>query len=813
MIIIGVGILILGGFFIFKNKMSTQEPLQPIQERGITLGTSVNPLDNRQIGYEFLNDTGGVVSVEDATTVHIWNTQDDYYFNKSSGIQFTNHFQDYWTKNVFCIGYYANDTWNKINCADELDDFNRTIDTDNSTYVNATLWKEIIYSGYNMRLAVNYYLGLDDNNLTITIDAKNTGIDIPFELGFAWKVQNFQIPPSENGDSMRINGTDYNLNGTYDLLFTNMTSKHITFSNTTIFEPIPYFRAYDGQSFLRLDWNENLNYAVKMYGDGNQSDFYTAVLINVGTFTAGQEKSTQFYWIDAYDSTSSDSTTSIASSFSFTHTQGSLTNGYVIVKIADYCSSTDNVASVTYDGTGMDFLSRVTHYSVTGAQAELWGLAVGNKGSGSYTVQITMSASCGGAGFELGAGASSFSGIDQTVSNGTATTNTGSGGGTTESMDVTTESGDTVIDVIFTANPDTPSVGANQGLLFQQSPYDIVSGSWENATGTTTTMSWSGISTATYLATAIPLKPVSSSDSESPQWSDNSTNSTVAGQPVIHSVAWTDNINLDNYVFSYCNGSYNQTINTNVSDYRFSDDFETDLSKWDGNGATSWTQDGTHVQSGTNALYSENGAEGDIFSDDINATNATHINITFWAYIPSADDTNDLDFYLCHGATCNLISNFGSDANNTWVHEEYITTDSQYFTSDFHIRINSNFGTGESVWIDDVLVNITSEETSSQSGSCLDGSPVFLNASPASFTGTSNWSNITMITNSTVGSTIKWGVYAFDNSSNANFTGFFSYNTTSGGGGGATCWTYDSGSKLLIIPSGCVYNGTGITGI
>ena len=45
---------------------------------------------------------------------------------------------------------------------DELTNFNRVnpgIHTDNQTYVNATLWKDVTYGVYDMRLGVNYYLG------------------------------------------------------------------------------------------------------------------------------------------------------------------------------------------------------------------------------------------------------------------------------------------------------------------------------------------------------------------------------------------------------------------------------------------------------------------------------------------------------------------------------------------------------------------------------------------------------------------------------------------------------------------------------
>ncbi len=273
--------------------------------------------EDRDIGYEFLDD---------GKVVHIWNTQDDYFFEKDAGIQLTNHYQDYWSRNIFCIGYYSGEEWVKIKCADELSNFNRNIQTDNESYVNATLWKDFSYSNYDLRLGVRYHLGLDDKNLSITIYGKNIGIDIPYDLGFAWKVTNLDVP-SETTDKILINNTRYELDGTYDLIFKDMKRiiqtrnitgyENVTYENGTITIPIyeiinetikiPFYKIYDREgdllqekeNFLRIDWNENLNYAVKMYGDGNQNNFYTALLINAGHFSPNQEKSTTFYWIDA----------------------------------------------------------------------------------------------------------------------------------------------------------------------------------------------------------------------------------------------------------------------------------------------------------------------------------------------------------------------------------------------------------------------------------------------------------------------------------------------------------------------------------
>jgi WD40 repeat protein len=66
-----------------------------------------------------------------------------------------------------------------------------------------------------------------------------------------------------------------------------------------VIQPISYLNGYDYDEHLRVDWNSNLNYAVKMVGNGNQSDFYVMLMIDAGYFSPQQEKQTTFYWIDA----------------------------------------------------------------------------------------------------------------------------------------------------------------------------------------------------------------------------------------------------------------------------------------------------------------------------------------------------------------------------------------------------------------------------------------------------------------------------------------------------------------------------------
>ena len=82
------------------------------------------------------------------------------------------------------------------------------------------------------------------------------------------------------------------------------------------------------------------------------------------------------------------------------------------------------------------------------------------------------------------------------------------------------------------------------------------------------------------------------------------------------------------------------------------------------------------------------------------------------------------------------------------------------------------------------------------------GNGSLFNNTFVTFSGATNWSNISKVINSTSGSTIRWRVYANDSLNQLNSTSLFTYTTTS-----AQCWTKDSVGKMLIIPTGCIYTG------
>jgi hypothetical protein len=243
------------------------------------------PGDPLSVGYEL---------IDDGKALRIWNNYDSYYFNTSSGIQLTNHYNEYWSHNVLMLGYYNNDQWNLIYRTDELSGFNKNISSDNETFVNATLWKDLTYQGYDFRLAIRYHLGVDDKELTIIPYIKNLGQAIPYTLGFAWELKDIQVDMTPQGDYIEINGTTYYLNQSLDETYQNMTM-----SCFYIREDI----SSDRSESLYLCWNDSLDYLVKVKSRDGQYNAPVTLGIKIGTLGAGQEKYTSLLWHDASEIT------------------------------------------------------------------------------------------------------------------------------------------------------------------------------------------------------------------------------------------------------------------------------------------------------------------------------------------------------------------------------------------------------------------------------------------------------------------------------------------------------------------------------
>ena len=249
------------------------------------------PAEKPSIGYEFLDEN---------QTLHIWNNHNSYYFNTSNGIQLTNHKDEYWTQNVLMLGYYNNNSWNLIYRTDELSGFTKNVTSDNNTYVNATLWKDLNYQGYDFRLAIRYHLGLNDPDLSVIPYIKNIDDeDIPYVLGFGWEMKDIKIANVTNDNYLRIfNGTGFEdilLNQTLNSSYTNMEN------NTTIQLVCKNPPTHHLSRNLYLAWDKNLTYKVTVKSRENQTNSPVTLFIRIGNLSINQEKSSLMHWLDSDD--------------------------------------------------------------------------------------------------------------------------------------------------------------------------------------------------------------------------------------------------------------------------------------------------------------------------------------------------------------------------------------------------------------------------------------------------------------------------------------------------------------------------------
>ena len=127
---------------------------------------------------------------------------------------------------------------------------------------------------------------------------------------------------------------------------------------------------------------------------------------------------------------------------------------------------------------------------------------------------------------------------------------------------------------------------------------------------------------------------------------------------------------------------------------------------WDANWdqvSHNWEQTNSNVHSGSYAARSSDGHEGYFVSDNLDASSATSIGVSFWYRL---HNTEDNDFYLRYydGSNYDVIANLGIEDGDTWLHYTAIVTDSQYLKSNFRICFDTSLESDETARVDDVLI-------------------------------------------------------------------------------------------------------------
>ena len=191
-------------------------------------------------------------------------------------------------------------------------------------------------------------------------------------------------------------------------------------------------------------------------------------------------------------------------------------------------------------------------------------------------------------------------------------------------------------------------------------------------------------------------------DSTAPTYSDNSTNTTLAGVPTEFRVKWTDNINLTGggYIFSWYNGtnwtktsnsgdleSGEQSFKESTATYTFFDDFD------DGDLGSNWTtyrSDTTYGRIGVRTEGTHSGSYSviaDVYTNDHNNLNelitnynfsgTTSVVLTFWHREWDDEETSGTDhanhynsdayYFTCDGTNWKHLGNLGNVADWTKV--------------------------------------------------------------------------------------------------------------------------------------------------
>ena len=231
-------------------------------------------------GYEFL-DNGEVLNM--------WNSKLDYYFNTSSGLQFTNNYNVYWSKNIFCIGYKNLTTgiWDdKCNDGSILNTFSWRLYTDNLSYVSAQGYRNITFAGKTVEIGLNYSLNALQDDLTIRPSLKNVdSSNILEEIRFIWKVKDINVGSSVINNFAQANGTEVNLSRNL-----NTTGKVYPNEYVVLRMDTPYW--------FRVKWDYN-QFLLQVKSESGQYNAPITLYLNDTRLNVNRTKATNLYWIDA----------------------------------------------------------------------------------------------------------------------------------------------------------------------------------------------------------------------------------------------------------------------------------------------------------------------------------------------------------------------------------------------------------------------------------------------------------------------------------------------------------------------------------
>lgn len=286
-------------------------------------------------------------------------------------------------------------------------------------------------------------------------------------------------------------------------------------------------------------------------------------------------------------------------------------------------------------------------------------------------------------------------------------------------------------------------------------------------------------------------------DNTPPTFSQNSTNSTNAGQYVRHNLYWNDNLGLSGYIFQFCNGSANgaNCIDSSLSNYLCRQETTNISNAADGTCGLSYVGKYSHT---AEWISPENGYDWDINTYTYSLT----IGQFFINYTKPANATNSSLWQVVDGDAVGSTNQANLSLTiKCW----------NAYSTQLSLKVNTTFGftaqwfcynlTDWNLLRTSPAAQMLFKEESMWWYISTNLSNSWLNYSWVPMTGASNWSNVTKIITSTTGANMSWKVYANDTSNNWNMSDIYPYTTTSITP--SNCWTVLG--KTLLLPLGCQY--------
>ncbi|MBI3155174.1 MAG: cadherin-like domain-containing protein, partial [Burkholderiales bacterium] len=268
----------------------------------------------------------------------------------------------------------------------------------------------------------------------------------------------------------------------------------------------------DGRAFVAL-WAELTGTDVTASQDATGSaalggnwelEYATGALeASAGPGTDAQEGFSGLLAISAGSSSTAGSGTGVkVSSLTWSHTVGSGNDRVLIVGVSMFDSGSNIVSSVTYGGQA---LTRIGQDSSSKTHAEMWMLTAPVEGTADIVVSLTKAVN-------VVAGATAYSGVDQSTPYSTVATGNGSSDPT---FTVASAAGELVVDIVADRDVDSETVGAGQTAQWVLKNGTASSDAWGGSSSeqgaASVTMSWStvGAGAGEWAAVAVSLRPSS----------------------------------------------------------------------------------------------------------------------------------------------------------------------------------------------------------------------------------------------------------------------------------------------------------------